>query len=73
MAIRLEKDYHLELEMARVWDAINDPDTLASILPNCESLETISENEYEAQVSRRVCYPLRPGANLSSHHLAGLA
>jgi carbon monoxide dehydrogenase subunit G len=54
LAIRLKKDYHLELEMARVWDAINDPDTLASILPNCESLETISENQYEAQVKVKV-------------------
>jgi len=54
LAIRLEKDYHIELEIAHVWDAINDPNILASILPNCESLETIAENQYEAQVKVKV-------------------
>ena len=54
MAIRLKKDYHIELEKARVWDAINNPEILASILPNCDSLEMISDNQYEAQVNVKI-------------------
>mgnify|MGYP001384469959 CR=1 FL=1 len=54
MAIRLEKDYHIEFEKSRVWDAINDPKILASILPNCKSLETISDNQYEAHIDVKI-------------------
>ncbi len=54
MAIRLEKEYHIDLEIDKVWEAINNPDILASILPNCESLKTISENKYEAQVNVKI-------------------
>tara|TARA_Y100001968_G_scaffold285392_1_gene285330 strand:+ start:324 stop:773 length:450 start_codon:yes stop_codon:yes gene_type:complete len=54
LAIRLEKEYYIELEIAHVWDAINDPNILASILPNCDSLEAISDNQYEAQVKVKI-------------------
>ncbi len=54
MAIRLEKDYHLELEKVHVWEAINNPEILASILPNCESLESVSDNKYKAHVNVKI-------------------
>lgn len=31
----------------RVWDVLNDPDLLKKHLPGCESLEKITENEFQ--------------------------
>ncbi len=54
MAIRLEKEYHLDLEKDRVWDAIVNPQLLAEILPNCKNLELVSDNKYTAHINVKV-------------------
>ena len=54
MALCLEKEYHIDLDQEEVWDAINDPEILAEILPNCESLEPISEHQFTAHINVKI-------------------
>ena len=54
MALCLEKEYHIDLDQEEVWDAINDPEILAEILPNCESLEPISEHRFTAHINVKI-------------------
>ena len=54
LAIRLEKEYYIELDREVIWDAIQDPNTLAQILPNCQSLEPKGENKYTAHIDVKV-------------------
>ena len=54
MALCLEKEYHIDLDQEEVWDAINDPEILAKILPNCESLEPISEHQFTAHINVKI-------------------
>ena len=54
MALCLEKEYHIDLDQEEVWGAINDPEILAKILPNCESLEPISEHQFTAHINVKI-------------------
>ena len=54
MALCLEKEYHIDLDQEEVWGAINDPQILAEILPNCESLEPISEHQFTAHINVKI-------------------
>jgi len=54
LAIRLEKEYHLDLPCEEVWDAIQNPEILAGILPNCQSLEPKGENQFTAYIDVKV-------------------
>ena len=54
MALCLEKEYHIDLGQEEVWGAINDPEILAEILPNCESLEPISEHQFTAHINVKI-------------------
>ena len=54
MAIRLEKEYLISLPQQDVWNAIQTPEVIAEILPNCKSLESISENQYTANIEIKV-------------------
>ena len=54
MALRLEKEYHIDLCQEDVWCAINDPEILAEILPNCESLEPISDHQFTAHINVKI-------------------
>ena len=54
MAIRLENEYHIELDQEDVWKAINNPEILSEILPNCESLEPISEHQFIAHIKVKI-------------------
>ena len=54
MALCLEKEYHIDLDQEEVWGAINDPEILAEILPNCESLEPISERQFTAHINVKI-------------------
>ena len=38
----------------RVWQALNDPETLKACIPGCESFEPDGENAYKATVAARV-------------------
>ncbi|MCO6452711.1 MAG: carbon monoxide dehydrogenase subunit G [Caldilineales bacterium] len=52
--MELEGTYTFNAPRQAVWDAIMEPEVLASILPGCESLERLSENEYEGALNVRV-------------------
>ena len=54
MAVRLEKEYHINLDQGDIWGAINNPEILAEILPNCESLEPISEHQFTAHIKVKI-------------------
>ena len=54
MAIRLENEYHIDLDQENVWKAINNPEILSEILPNCESLEPISEHQFTAHIKVKI-------------------
>ena len=54
MAIRLENEYHIDLDQENVWKAINNPEILSEILPNCESLEPISEHQFIAHIKVKI-------------------
>ena len=54
MAIRLENEYHIDLDQEDVWKAINNPEILSEILPNCESLEPISEHQFIAHIKVKI-------------------
>ena len=54
MAIRLENEYHIDLAQENVWKAINNPEILSEILPNCESLEPISEHQFTAHIKVKI-------------------
>ena len=38
----------------RVWQALNDPETLKASVPGCESLERVDENTFRAAVAAKV-------------------
>ena len=54
LAIRLEKEYYIDLPREDVWHAIQNPDILAQILPNCQSLEPKGENQFTAHIDVKV-------------------
>jgi hypothetical protein len=54
LAIRLEKEYHLDLEQREVWGAIQDPEILSEILPNCKSLEPKGDNHFTANIDVKI-------------------
>ena len=54
MAIRLENEYHIDLDQENVWKAINNPEILSEILPNCDSLEPISEHQFTAHIKVKI-------------------
>ena len=54
MALCLEKEYYIDLDQEDVWGAINNPEILAEILPNCESLEPISDHQFTAHINVKI-------------------
>ncbi|NOX63597.1 MAG: carbon monoxide dehydrogenase subunit G [Chloroflexi bacterium] len=46
--------YTFQAPRQAVWDAIMDPDALSQILPGCESLERVAENEFKGALNVRV-------------------
>ena len=54
MAIRLEKEFLINLPQQDVWNAIQSPEIIAEILPNCKSLESISKNQYTANIEIKI-------------------
>jgi carbon monoxide dehydrogenase subunit G len=48
--VKITGTYTIDAPQDQVWDALNDIDVLARIVPGCERLEQIGENEYEGIV-----------------------
>ena len=41
----------IPLPQQRVWQALNDPETLKSCIPGCESIERVSDTEYKVAMT----------------------
>ena len=52
--MKLERKYSIDLPIDLVWDFIQNPDLLASILPGCKSLTILSDNHYKAEIEIKV-------------------
>jgi uncharacterized protein len=52
--MKIAGDYTFEAPRDLVWEALNDPDVLAQIMPGCEKLVQLGENEYEGALNIKV-------------------
>ena len=43
-------EYRLSLSRQETWNALIDPDVLARCIPGCESLERLTEDQYQAKI-----------------------
>jgi carbon monoxide dehydrogenase subunit G len=50
MALEMSGEYDLPQKRELVWKALNDPAILEKCIPGCETLEKISDNEFQATV-----------------------
>jgi hypothetical protein len=47
-------EFRIPAPRQRVWEGLNDPDTLKQCIPGCETIEKVSETEFTAKVVARV-------------------
>jgi len=52
--MKLAGEYIFDGPREQVWELVRDPEALASALPGAQSLNQVSENEYEGQMNVRV-------------------
>lgn len=52
--VKLEGTYTFEAPRDVVWQALLDPNVLAKVMPGCERLDQIGENEYKGSLKIRV-------------------
>lgn len=52
--MKLEGTYTFNAAQDEVWDALQNPEVLASVMPGCEKLERIGEDEYEGVLKLRI-------------------
>lgn len=52
--IQLQGSYTFDAPQKVVWNAVRDPNVLSQVLPGCERLEEVGENEYEGEINIRV-------------------
>lgn len=54
MAMNMKGEERIEAPVAKVWEALNDPDILKECIPGCESLEMKSPTEMAATVLLKI-------------------
>ena len=47
-------EFHIPAPRERVWQALNDPDTLKRAIPGCREIEKLSDTEFTAKVVAKV-------------------
>ena len=52
--MKLEGEYVFNGPREEVWELVRDPEVLATALPGSQSLEQVSENEYEGEMTVRI-------------------
>jgi hypothetical protein len=50
----LSGSYTFDAPKAEVWQALMDPEVLAKVMPGCEKLEQVGENQYQAELKIKV-------------------
>jgi carbon monoxide dehydrogenase subunit G len=50
MALEMAGEYELPQKREVVWKALNDPEMLEKCIPGCETLEKLSDTEFQATV-----------------------
>lgn len=50
MALEMSGEYELPQPRELVWKALNDPEILKKCIPGCETLEKLSDSEFQATV-----------------------
>lgn len=50
MALEMTGEYELPQQREVVWRALNDPEILRKCIPGCETLEQLSDTEFQATV-----------------------
>jgi uncharacterized protein len=54
MALVMSGDYALPQKRTVVWKALNDPEILEQCIPGCETLEKLSDTEFQATVKLKI-------------------
>lgn len=52
--VELVGEYEISAPQELIWEMILDPDVLARIMPGCEKLELVAENNYEGRLNIRI-------------------
>ena len=52
--MKIAGEYSFDAPRPMVWDALQDPEVLTSVMPGCEQLELVGENEYEGALNIKV-------------------
>ena len=52
--MKLSEERRIDAPREKVWAGLNDPEILRQSIPGCESLEKVSDTEFNAQVSAKV-------------------
>jgi len=52
--VKIEGEYLFDGPRDAVWEIVRDPDILATALPGTQSLEQVSENEYQGEMQVRI-------------------
>tara|TARA_B100000686_G_C16802814_1_gene987383 strand:- start:5676 stop:6266 length:591 start_codon:yes stop_codon:yes gene_type:complete len=52
--MNLSGEYNIPATKNKVWEYLNNPETLKKSIKGCESLEKISENEFNAKVKTKI-------------------
>jgi uncharacterized protein len=52
--IELQGSYTFDAPQEVVWAAVRDPQVLSQVLPGCERLVEVGENEYEGEINIRI-------------------
>jgi carbon monoxide dehydrogenase subunit G len=52
--VKIEGEYTFDGSREQVWEVVRDPEVLASALPGTQSLEQVSENEYQGEMHVRI-------------------
>jgi len=54
MAMTMTGEVQLPAPREEVWAKLNDPEVLKACIPGCESLEMLSDNEFQAIATNRI-------------------
>ncbi len=49
--MRIQSNYQISITQEEAWDALDDPNMVAKIIPNIKEFTLISENEYSVKIT----------------------